>query len=503
MTPLKTLALVFAGTLAFLACTKAPVAPEVSLTSPDIQFTDGSATLMLNLTTTAATDVIVSLSATSETLEKERIQLPGNVTILAGNMVATAQISVNDLGLGAGTHLVTISIANAGGANISALARSVTLILEVADRTASISLQGPVRFNNGVAELELVPSTAPQKDITVSLGVVDMKESWKTVLPSAALKLPETVVLPMGQKTPTKVLVELKESALPPQDYQVVIQIADVSSGATVGADSQLTLQAKGAINYSSRTEWRIRHSRSDLVNRIECEVFDVTFSAGESAGYYIFDVEKEYVNTYPSVLDYFSYLVQAIMVEMEEDPFSFKTSSMEYAMYPYRSFEPFQITMIGCDQNGFPTGDYRMLSMSLGISETSIEEYYDRWLGQWKTSDQEIWTISADNRDYGYYKVTGINNADYAVAMDLKYDGSLQLRSQWISSGIYLYGHFDDYYYNSYRPIAEAQWTSDEWLEFKGLPADETNDFEFFMVHDSSASAWPAHYFPFGIKKL
>ena len=472
--------------------------PTLSISGAQDSFVNGTAYVSLTLSTTTATDVVISLSA-SGNIDSKLLSFSNPVTIKAGTLSTAVVLTVNSQGLAPGEYTVTIKVDGAAGAKVQGSA-SVSFKLNVRKAIAEVTLSGPERFSDGRATLSLTPDVPPLNDITVYLEVrKDGASEGKALISPGAITCPEAVVLPANKAEATSFEIKLDLSQLKPVESEAIIAIDDISAGGSIGEPNLVRIGALGELNPYLRSDWNISYSgdypNPDYYGYMQSVMSVTGFNPAIDVGYYIRYSETGFVQKkYGSLPDFIKAKEKEIVEGIEEgDPYRFYTENLvRVTRLPVGAYDFY---MLGCDAEGHLTGDYAMCTVTRTPTE-KMRYIYDLWLGRWEVNG-EIWTITPQVENSSYY-IQGICGVSQGFTAYLGWDGELEIRGEQfidISENDWygLYGISGNYYYHHSGPVVygvmdefseSAQWTG-------ALNPTTGAPFEAFCIYHYAPNQW------------
>lgn len=427
-TAIATLCVAFA----FTAChTEQKAVPSVSLAAGGAAFVNGEATVLVNLSTKAPSDVKVVLEAAG-TLPDSNLEFEKSVTVPKGSSAATVSVKVKPDGLEAKSYDAVISIVSVTNGELGS-PKSVTINYDASGlEKAVVNIDADSEFSaENKATVTISLRKAAAEDVSVKFAVGENVASGKTPIPAEALSFTNPAVVPAGSKELELVVTVDPTKIVNGKAYQADLIIESVSSNAKVGTDVEVFIDFRSAIVANLRNDWSVTfkgeyEKDGDVYHDIEVD------GVGENGTYYIFVYEKGVVAAnFATVSEYLDYMeVNAVGPAIgTEDAYRIKQGETGwlYQKFPVGEYE---IWLAGCDETGHLTGDYNTSTFEIEPT-AEMKEAYEKFLGEWQLSSPKLtWTIS--QKTFGStYIITGIEGLDYEVIAYLNEDLELEIYAQ------------------------------------------------------------------------
>lgn len=425
-TAIATLCVAFA----FTAChTEQKAVPSVSLAAGGAAFVNGEATVLVNLSTKAPSDVKVVLEAAG-TLPDSNLEFEKSVTVPKGSSAATVSVKVKPDGLEAKSYDAVISIVSVTNGELGS-PKSVTINYDASGlEKAVVNIDADSEFSaENKATVTISLRKAAAEDVSVKFAVGENVASGKTPIPAEALSFTNPAVVPAGSKELELVVTVDPTKIVNGKAYQADLIIESVSSNAKVGTDVEVFIDFRSAIVANLRNDWSVSFEGEYEQNGNTYHSVSVE-GLGDEGTYYLFIYEKGTISKYfNSVSEYVDYM------ELEEiapyigtdDAYQIKSGDKGW-LYRMFAVGEYEIWLLGCDSEGHITGDYTTSTFEIEPSAEQIAAY-DEWLGEWEINHKTL--VITENKRYVSYNITGFLGYDFVLPAVLNSDCTLGLMGQ------------------------------------------------------------------------
>lgn len=401
--------------LAAFAAIFAGCSPTTKTTTPTVVISalsgtfdgNGSASVVLTLSSKASEDVVVSLAASGDYASE--LTFDKQVTISAGNSKQVVPVTLN-MGAVKSAGSAVITIQSASGATVGSPKEATLTIVAPEVPTINIASADESFSEQGAAKISLSLSRALAEDITVKLALQEEVEDAVTI-PADAVTFDSEVVIKAGEVS-KDVALALNMSVLVPGENALIIYIQEVTGGVTIGKKADAYISNSITITPTPVKEWTVEYTGDGDYEGSPCSYIK-TSGIADGENYYIRIFEagvlSENFKTLDEVVMYFESYIRPL-IGTDNAPY-FETGSQE--ALPYNVFSPYvyEVVLLGCDEKGYLNGKYSYGSFEVEASAEAVEAY-NKWLGSWKVArggSYDTWDI-IEGYPGGYFYIFGID---------------------------------------------------------------------------------------------
>lgn len=408
--------------LAAFAAIFAGCSPTTKTTTPTVVISalsgtfdgNGSASVVLTLSSKASEDVVVSLAASGDYASE--LTFDKQVTISAGNNKQVVPVTLN-MGAVKSAGSAVITIQSASGATVGSPKEATLTIVAPEVPTINIASADESFSEQGAAKISLSLSRALAEDITVKLALQEEVEDAVTI-PADAVTFDSEVVIKAGEVS-KDVALALNMSVLVPGENALIIYIQEVSGGVTIGKKADAYISNSITITPTRMDDWKIEYTGNGDYEGSPCSYIKTSGIAdGENYFIRIFEagVLKENFETLDEVVMYFESYIRPL-IGTDNAPY-FETGSQD--ALPYNVFSPYiyEVVLLGCDEKGYLNGKYSYGSFEVEASAEAVEAY-NKWLGYWEVvrgESKDRWNI-IEGYPGGYFYIQGIDGTSSYIA--------------------------------------------------------------------------------------
>ena len=423
-----------AACVMFAACSKEDAnilrKSSVSL-SGDKYFNGNTATVTATLANPIDKDVNIILGSGTQVLDNTKYGLIDGsdlaftpITIPAGQTSATSTVTVNPADYTKGRYQAQVCIGSINGAASSANADNVTITLVNGLPLASVEVSDISYDGEGTVSVKLdVPAEYE--------GTATLKVSADSEIPADAITFEKTLKIEKDKDSASTDFQIDIESLTESGPFDVVFEIESISD------QFEASEPGSGEFEFVLPTavpDWKIEYMGTFATDDGEVQAFNITGTEGVYYDLYRTPKDAHAEDNYLSPwfledrddLDLMKYIPRYTMEFLAKYGLIYANEGVQ-AMKAKDPGE-YDIWLIELDETANVTGRYAKLTYE--VVEETVDENYERWLGQWTIgSDDDAVTITISqkvgNESFFIDGLEGVDTQKNELSVTAVYDAT------------------------------------------------------------------------------